>query len=138
PANPAKQEEAVQRKLKLINQLSLELANVIKYDSGDQVVASLTTLGEAYQHMVYAIESTPLPKDLNAKELQTYRQELSKVTDPFKKKAIENYQGAIDKARQINATSDWIFVAMRGLHSIDKSAPLPSENLETERMPDLM
>lgn len=139
PANPANQAAAVDKKLKLLNTMNLELAKVIKYDSGDQVVASLSLVAQGYEHMVRAIEAAPLPKGLNAQEQEQYRQGIAKVTDPFRQKALENYQAAINRSFELNAFNDSVYSSMKGLNSLQPGTmPPPGETMALERVPDFM
>jgi len=139
PANPAKQGPAVERKLKLLDQFARELAKVIKLDSGEHVVASLALLGEAYDHMARAIDSAPIPKDLNPQETQQYRAGVAKITDPFKQKVVENYQASISKAFEINGYNDSIAQSMRMVNAYKPGTyPEPGVRLSLEPLPDLM
>jgi TolA-binding protein len=139
PQNPANQAKAVDNKLKILNEMNLELAKVIKYDSGDQVVAALVLVGQGYENMVRAIEAAPLPKGLNAQETEQYKQGIVKVTDPFKQKAIENFQSALNRSYELNAYNDSVYTAMKSLNSLQPgSVPSPGEVVQMERVPDFM
>ncbi len=139
PANPAAQGAAVEKKLKLLDQLSRELTKVIKYDSGDQIVASLAMLGEAYDHMSKSIDASPVPKGLNPQETEQYRAGIAKITDPFKTKAVENYQASLSKAFEINGYNDSITSSMRMVNSYRPGTyPEPGLHLNIEPQPDDM
>ncbi len=112
PANPKKQGEAVKQKLGLLTKLSNELSDVIKYDDGNMIIASLTTLGKAYDHMGMTIYNSPLPKDLNAQEMEAYKKGVDGLARPLMEKAIENYTLAINKSYQINFYSQWTKTAL--------------------------
>ena len=135
PKNPAQQAGAVDRKLKFLNQLTSELAKVIKYDSGDQIVASLAILGDANEHMAYSVEHSPLPRGLSPQELQQYKEGLAKVSGPFKAKAIENYEAAINKGYQISAYNDYVLNSIQALAHLNPERqselgePLPFDPL---------
>jgi TolA-binding protein len=139
PRNPAAQAAAVQKKLKLLDEFAHDLAKVIKYDSGDQVVASLALIGDAYDHMARSIDAAPVPKGLSAQELQQYRAGVAKITDPFKQKAVENYEASINKAFQINGYNDSIERSMRSVNAYKPGTyPEPGARLAIEPLPDLM
>ncbi|MGE3974897.1 MAG: tetratricopeptide repeat protein [Bdellovibrionales bacterium] len=139
PANPAQQSAAVDKKLKLLNEMNLELAKVIKYDSGDQVVGALSLVGQGYDHMVKAIEGTPLPRGLNAQELEQYKQGIAKITEPFRQKALDNFQAAVNRSYELNANNEIVISSMRSLNVLKPgSVPSPGEPLNSERVPDLM
>ncbi|MGE0762528.1 MAG: tetratricopeptide repeat protein [Bdellovibrionales bacterium] len=115
PANPANQGKAVQQKLAVLERLKNELGSVIKYDDGYQVVASLALIGQAYQHMAAAIYSVPIPKALDAEGVKQYKAGVDGIAKPFQEKAIENYQSAIDRGRQLEGYNDWMKVAFKEL-----------------------
>jgi cellulose synthase operon protein C len=139
PANPAAQGAAVQKKLKMLDEFGRELTKVIKFDSGDQIVTSLALLGEAYDHMARSIDATPVPKGLNADETAQYKAGVAKITDPFKSKALENYQASVSKAFEISAYNDTIGTSMRMVNSYKPGTyPEPSVRMPIEPLPDLM
>ncbi|HEX4923802.1 MAG TPA: tetratricopeptide repeat protein [Bdellovibrionales bacterium] len=119
PGNPKGAEAAVQSKLKLIGRLNTELQQVIKYDSGDQVVGALAVLGQAYDQMFRSIEGSPIPKGLKPEEADMYRKELRKVSEPFQKQAIENFTAAIERAGQLRVATEWTQIAIRGMQQYD-------------------
>lgn len=115
PANPAQQGQAVQLKLGALNRLKEELAKVIKYDDGFQVVASLALIGQAYQHMAASLYSAPLPKGLDAESMAKYRAGVDQIAKPFQMEAIKSYQMAIERGRQLEGYNQWMKVAYREL-----------------------
>lgn len=119
PANPTAQERAVQNKLSLLNRLKEELKSVIRYDDGPQIVASLTLIGQAYQHMSAAIFSAPLPSGLDEEGLKQYRAGVAQVAKPFQDDAIKNYEAAIERSFQLEAYGDWTKTAMRELSNLN-------------------
>ncbi len=112
PANPKRQGEVVKEKLGLLTKLNQNLADVIRYDEGNMVIASLATLGKAYDHMSSAIYGAPLPKDLNAQEMEAYKKGVDGVARPLQEKAIENYVAAINKSFEINYYNQWTKTAL--------------------------
>ena len=119
PNSPAAQKRAVDKKLGLINRLKEELKQVIKYDDGFQIVASLALIGQAYQHMSAAIFNAPLPKGLDKAGLQQYKTAIAGVAKPFQDQAVENYIAAIQKAEQLEAYNSWVKIARTELYNID-------------------
>jgi tetratricopeptide (TPR) repeat protein len=121
PQNPAAQQKAVDTKLALINRLKEELKSVIKYDDGFQIVAALTLIGQAYQHMSAAIFNAPLPKGLDEESMKQYRQGIAQVAQPFQQQAIDNYLAALERSEKLEAYNEWAKVARKELHSIDSA-----------------
>ena len=112
PSNPKREADAIKEKLGLLTKLSNNLAQVIKYDEGNMVIASLTTLGQAYEHISKAIYKAPLPKDLNAQELEAYKKGVEGVAKPLEAQAIQNYEAAINKSYEINFYNKWTQVSL--------------------------
>ena len=103
PRAPKAQSSAVKNKLNLFNKLKEDLKSVIRYDSAEQVVASLVLIGMASDHIGDAIYYSPLPKGLNKAEIQQYRAGLKKTSEPFKTEAVNNYELAVNKAKQLGS-----------------------------------
>ncbi|MCC6276358.1 MAG: tetratricopeptide repeat protein [Oligoflexia bacterium] len=112
PANPAKQGEAIQQKLQLLTKLNGALAEVIKYDEGNMVIASLAKLGLAYDHISKALWSAPVPKGLNPQEVEAYKKGVDQVALPLKAKAVENFTSAINKSYEINYYNKYTRLAL--------------------------
>ena len=123
PRNPKKQQLAVQKKLNKLNKLKEELKQVIRFDSGHQVVAALVLIGLASQHIADAIYYSPLPKGLNKAEIKVYKEGLLKAAVPFKTEAIKNYQLAAVRARKMGAyNAKWLKIAQEQLSVFGKSS----------------
>lgn len=118
PANPEKQGQAVQNKLALTNKLKDELKKVIAYDDAFQVVAALSTQGQALQHMYVSILGTPVPKGLKPEELKQYEDGIKKIADPFKEQAIETYKTAIEKGQQLQGYNEYLISAQKNLSNL--------------------
>ena len=122
PANPQHQQRVVKQKLALLAQLKEELKRVIRYDSTEQVVASLVLIGLASDHIGEAIYNSPLPRGLNKAEIQQYKAGLQKTVEPFKKEAVNNYNLAIEKSQQLNNyNSTWVKKALEQLNKYNQS-----------------
>lgn len=115
PQNPDRQQAVVQNKLALIDRLNKELLQVIQYNDGEYLVASLATLGEAYENLSNAIYLAPLPAGLNADEKKLYQAEIEKIAGPLKQKAIENFKSALAKAQDVGIAGKWASIARDGL-----------------------
>ncbi len=127
PHHPKRQQKVVQKKLNLFNKLKEDLKQVIRFDSGHQVVAALVLIGLASQHIGEAIYYSPLPKGLNKKEIQIYKDGLLKTSLPFRKEAVRNYQLAIQKARTLNIyNTKWLKTATENLSFFEES-PIAKE-----------
>ncbi len=115
PNNPAEQGKAVQNKLAILNRLKEQLKEVISYDDGPMVVASLTLIGQAYQHMASSVFAAPIPKGLDEAGVKQYRAGIEQVAKPFQEEAIKNYEAAVQKGFQLAAYNKWLKSAQREL-----------------------
>ncbi len=120
PSNPAKQQAAVQDKLRMLNRLKEQLKEVIAYDDGPTVVNSLALIGQAYQHMAAAIYAVPVPKGLDAEGLAQYKKGIDGVAQPFQEEAVKNYEAAIDKGYKLEGYSEGLKTAQRELNRLSK------------------
>ncbi|MCB0349879.1 MAG: tetratricopeptide repeat protein [Bdellovibrionales bacterium] len=118
PSNPSKQGAAVQKKLALLNRLKDELKKVIAYDDAFQIVAALSTQGQALQHMYAAISSTPVPKGLKPEELKQYQDGVKGIADPFRVQAIETYKTAVERGQQLQGYNEYLVSAQKNLSNL--------------------
>ncbi|MBC7742045.1 MAG: tetratricopeptide repeat protein [Bdellovibrionaceae bacterium] len=98
PANPAKQKQAVDKKLEGIDKLNKELAEIIKLDSAEEIVTALTMGAEANDHLAAAIQATPYPPNLNEEQKKQYKAGIDRITNPFSQKAEDSYKLAVERA----------------------------------------
>lgn len=139
PANPKRQQQVVQKKLSLFNKLKEDLKQVIRFDSGYQVVASLVLIGLASEHMGDSIYDSPLPKGLNKQEMQQYKEGLKNTAMPFKKEAVKNYQLAVSRSRKLNAyNGEWLRKAVERLSALEKASISVSPLLRKKVLPVLL
>lgn len=120
PADPAKQGPAVQKKLAKLNRLNDQLKEVIAYDDGYMIVASLTLLGQAYQHMAASVYGAPKPKGLDAEGLKQYQAGIDKIAKPFEDQAVKSYESAIEKGFKTEGYNQWLKAAQQELHKLNK------------------
>ena len=120
PANPAKQKQAVNEKINMLEKLKNELKDVIRYDDAYMVVNSLTLIGQAYQHMAAAIYAVPLPKGLDDAGMKQYKAGIDGVAKPFTDQAMANYSLAIEKGFALESYNDGLKTAQRELNRLNK------------------
>lgn len=125
PANPKRQQAVVQKKLNLFNKLKEDLKQVIRFDSGYQVVASLVLIGLASEHIGDAIYNSPLPKGLNDMEIKQYKAGLKKTALPFKQEAVKNYKLAVNRARKLSAYNEkWLKKSVERLSILEEKSSI--------------
>jgi tetratricopeptide (TPR) repeat protein len=139
PANPAKQQAAVQQKLGTLERLKNQLKDVIRYDDGPYVVNSLALIGQAYQHMAAAIYAVPLPGGLDEEGKKQYRAGVDKIAKPFQDEAVKNYESAIEKGFKLEGYSPGLKTAESELNRLDASKyPDYGERAVLSKLPDTM
>jgi tetratricopeptide (TPR) repeat protein len=97
PNQPEKQKKAVDEKISLLNKLNKDLNEVVRLNSPDEIISSLSLLGDANEHMANAIMNSPVPKGLGADLEKQYRESLPKLAEPFLNRAKESHKLAVDR-----------------------------------------
>ena len=121
PVSQKEQAKAVARKIQLLKNLESALRPIIRYNDGEQIIASLALMGQANQEMAKAIYYAPIPKGLNKQGRIQYKESIKKIIDPYIKEAVKSYQLALTKSENLEIYTDWAKVAYKGLHSIELS-----------------
>lgn len=119
PADPNKQKAAADKKVALLNKLTGELADVIKYDSAEEIVSAISILGEANQNMAQAILNAPLPPGLNAEEKKQYSEGVQKFAEPFNNKAKESFKLAVERGWELEVYNDGYKTAYDYMSKLD-------------------
>jgi hypothetical protein len=122
PRDEAKMQAAAQKKIAMITKLNTELAEIIKYDSPDEIVGALTIVGEANYHMGQSISSAPVPAKLNAEQAETYKASIRQIADPFFQKAKESLKAAIDRGSELDTFNEYYAEARNLLVRIEPNA----------------
>lgn len=128
PSDPKGQQKAVQDKIKLVNQLNKELADVIGYDSAEEIVSSLALIGQVNLGMYESLMSVPAPAGLTEAELAQYRQGVSQLSEPFLVKAKEAFRSAVSRASELDTFNDYYRDARMKLARIDSKSTYAVEN----------
>ena len=115
PADTKKQESAVAKKLKLLKKLEQALKPIIRYNDGEQIIASLSLIGRANQDMAQALYHAPVPKALDKQGKARYRAGIKKLIEPYVQKALKHYRLALKKSSEFQVYSEWIAKAYSGL-----------------------
>lgn len=104
PRDPNKIKAALEQKADVLNRLVKHTAEVIKYNSAEEIVAALHLNGRAYEHMAQSLRSAPVPAGLNASEEKQYREGVEKqFVEPNVVKAREFYEKTITRAWELEA-----------------------------------
>ena len=101
PTNPNLQAQAVQKKLKLLEQLKNDIKSVIRFNYGPEVVSSLTLMGLANHHIGQAILKSAVPKGLGREGRKQYREGLAQTAKPFNDSAQEYFSQALAKSKSV-------------------------------------
>lgn len=119
PKDPAKQKAAADKKVALLTKLTGELADVIKYDSAEEIVSSLGILGEANQNMAQSIANAPLPPGLNAEETKQYKAGVEKFAEPFNAKARDSFKATVERGLELEVYNEAFKMAYNYMSQID-------------------
>ena len=124
PNDPGKQQKAVQRKIELLGALNSRLADIIKYDSPDEIVAALLMAAKANQNMGDAFVNAAIPAGLKPAEEKAYREGVQKFADPFYTKAKESAHSAVEKGQELEAYGPDLKAAQELLHQLDPAGSI--------------
>lgn len=126
PANSARIKKVADEKLGLVNQLNQELAEIVKYDSAEEIVGSLELLGRTNAHMNESLLNAPLPPEVARDETAKtqYTAAVSEMAKPFHAKAIESFRGAVSKGRDLETYTTPYFNAIESLRQLDPNMKL--------------
>jgi len=113
------------RKERLFKQLALACKKTTQYNIADWTSASVYLVGAAFEEMAQFYINAPKPK-LKGKDLETYENGVAKLTMPFKKKAIQQYQANIQLSQKSDLANEWIEKSRERLEELNKKLGLTS------------
>lgn len=119
PADPNKQKAAADKKINLLNKLTSELAEVIKFDSAEEIVSSLALLGEANHNMAQALLTAPLPPGLNPEETKQYKAGVEKFAEPFNSKVRDSFKATIERGWELEVYNEGFRTAYAYMSRLD-------------------
>src|SRR4029079_6779668 len=85
---PKQLARVLDEKAKLLEQSKQIYLDVVTYQSPEWATAALARIGQGYEAFAKSMRGAPVPRDLNADEMQVYRDELEKLTVVIEDKAI--------------------------------------------------
>lgn len=132
PADPAKQKGAIDKKLEMMAQLNTELAEVIKFDSPEEIVGSLNMIGEMNLHMAQSIQNAPLPSGLSEEGKKQYREGIEKIAAPFVAKAKESFKLALERASELEVYTPEYRSAFEEYSKMEPGVPGASGELASD------
>ena len=71
--------------------------------------------------MAQSIYDTPIPKGLDKKGQEQYKEGIKRVIEPYIQKSLEHYRLAVEKSFKIKVYSEWVSKAYEGLAGIQLS-----------------
>jgi TolA-binding protein/tetratricopeptide (TPR) repeat protein len=120
PAEAAKMKKATDKKLNLLNQLNTELTEIIKYDSSEEIVGSLSLLGRANDHLADAFLKAPIPKEIKDEaQIKQYQEIIKENIKPFQAKSFESFKAAIKQARDLETYNEYYFLSLNYIKEVD-------------------
>ena len=109
PKNPARQASVLQEKIRLLNQLNTQLAEVVAYDVPEQIVSALSISADSNFAFYKEVLATPPPAALKGEDLKTYEKSLKDMVEPFRQKAEDSVKTGIQRALELEVyTSSYL------------------------------
>lgn len=119
PAAPEQQKAAVEKKINILNRLNDELTKIIKYDSPEEIISSLSVLGQANVHMYDSILTAPTPEGLSAEQQGQYKAAIQKIADPFMTKGRDALKACLEKAADLDTYTRYYAQARKLMNRLD-------------------
>jgi TolA-binding protein len=120
PAESAKMKKATDKKLNLLNQLNTELTEIIKYDSSEEIVASLSLLGRANDNLADSFLTAPIPKEIKDEaQIKQYKDIIKTNVKPFQAKSLESFKAAIKQARDLETYNEYYFLSLNYIKEVE-------------------
>jgi TolA-binding protein len=122
PSEASKMKRATDAKLNMLNQLNTELVEIIKYDSPEEIVASLSLLGRANDHIADAFLTTPIPKEIKDEaQIKQYKEIIKENVKPFQSKSLESFKAAIKQAKDLETYNEYYFLSLKYIKEVEPS-----------------
>ncbi|RQW07297.1 hypothetical protein EH222_07585, partial [candidate division KSB1 bacterium] len=80
----------------------------IKYQIADWSTASSHRIGMCFEEFVRAFLQAPIPDDLDAAQIQLYKDKLAEKARPYKEKALETYIKNVEQAEANGIENRWV------------------------------
>lgn len=88
----------------MLGQINRALAEIINFDSPDEIVGALSILGQTNLHMGESLVNAPLPAGLTESETKTYKASVQQLADEkYFKSAKESLSAAVSRASELDA-----------------------------------
>jgi len=114
--------EQSDRKIAVLSRLNKELTEIVKLDSPEEIVASLSLIGQANAHMADSFLQAPVPPELKTKEeIAAYQQGVGGLAAPFVQKAKDTLKAAVDRAFEFEMYTPEYWKARTYLKTLDGS-----------------
>lgn len=121
--NVAKLKAQSDKKIEVLTRLNKELTDIVKLNSPEEIVASLSMLGQANAHMADSFLQAPVPAELKTREEQAaYQNGVAGLAAPFVQKAKEILKTTIDRAYEFEAYTPEYWKARTYLKTLDPNA----------------
>ncbi len=120
--DPKTQKVNVEKKIAAIERITKDLAEIIKLDSREEIVAASCILGQINHHMAVAFQSSPVPDNLknDPEKVAQYKAAVREnFVDPFMTKATAGYKVAVDKGRDLDVDTPYFKAALEYMNTVD-------------------
>lgn len=102
-------------KAKTLQEIEVTFSNIIAVGAGEWGLASLVTLGKAYDNMGATLENSHIPSYLTDDQAEIYKMQLEDRAYVQEEKAVNAYKLALEKAYEFNLYNDNTAYATRQL-----------------------
>lgn len=117
-ADPKKQMQAATQKRTMLEKLEKELGDIIKLDSGEEIISALAMIGKAHYHLYQTILNAPIQKGIEGEDLVKTKEALKAAATPYLDKSMNAYRTAVSRGQDLQIYSESYkkaFAALREL-----------------------
>lgn len=125
-----KMTENLVRKAKMLGEVEKAYTEILAVGNGEYGIAALTRIGLAYNDFSNALSDAPVPAGLTEEQREIYQSELQNRAFPIEEKAIEAYEKALGKSRELHLYTPSALLAQDRLAQFK-----PSEFPELHKFP---
>lgn len=124
----------IKRKEELLVELEEAFLEIFDYKALDWTFAAFFRVANLYDEFAKTLYGAPVPETLSEDEQEIYRVELEDIGVRYEDTAVQRYQTAVEKARELKVQNQWTLRALENLNRY-KPAEYPLLKKEKRNLP---
>lgn len=120
----------IKRKEQLLVELEASFLEIFDYKSLEWTFAAFYRVANLYDEFAKTLYDTPVPDTLSEDEQEIYRVELEDIGVRYEDTAVQRYQTAVEKARELKVQNEW---TQKALEKLNRYKPAEYPLLKKEK-----